>query len=483
MGVKPFYYYLSDEEFFFATEIKALFKLPEVPHCLNEQKVAFYLMDIDDNKSTFYKDINSFSAAHTMTIHQNNVEIKKYWTLDPESQIIMDSEEEYANKFREIFTEAVKCRLRTAYPIGFELSGGLDSSSIVSIAKKLLNKNGNSCSTNINTFSYIFEHFPVSDESYYIKKVTDTGGIEPQFIYGDKINPLKNMETILWYQEQPFFTPFLEMIYQLYDKMQENDTRIMLSGLGGDAVAYYGVNYLRDLAVNFKWKKLMNELKDYSKNVNIDYLNLFYYTVIIPLIPEIIKRPILVFKKSKLDILNKEFAKRINAKKYLKNLYQDPLKEAKTAKKLHYHILSTDNIYMSEMLDRTNSAFSIEPRYPFLDKRLVEFCYAIPSGMKFKNGWGRYIQRIAMTDILPKENQWRPFKAELTPVLEKNLLLYEKTFLNNLICHNNTKIEKYVDQNTIKNIYQKFINGIAGYDSYKIWFASLLFLWLQKNEF
>ncbi|MGI6483992.1 MAG: asparagine synthase-related protein [Methanobacterium sp.] len=78
--------------------------------------------------------------------------------------------------------------------------------------------------------------------------------------------------------------------------------------------------------------------------------------------------------------------------------------------------------------DKRAAAFNVEDRYPFLDKRLVEFCYAIPTEMKFKFGWSRYILRIAMTGILPIENQWRVSKANLNPVYKKNLLMFEKKY-------------------------------------------------------
>ena len=90
--------------------------------------------------------------------------MRNYWKLDPDYQISMDSEEDYLEAFREIFTEAINCRLRSAYPLGFELSGGLDSSSIVCMVKKKLLKK------NIKTFSIIYEGFPDADESILYSK-------------------------------------------------------------------------------------------------------------------------------------------------------------------------------------------------------------------------------------------------------------------------------------------------------------------------
>ena len=173
MGVKPFYYYLSDETFFFATEIKALFCLPEVSHEINELKVAFHLALIDDATSTFYEDVLRLGAAHSLTVSTTETKLRMYWKLDPELKIKMDSEDDYIKAFREIFTEAVRSRLRSAFPVGSELSGGLDSSSVTCVAKKILMSSKNS-SDKLKTFSFIFKDFPDADERYYINKVIES---------------------------------------------------------------------------------------------------------------------------------------------------------------------------------------------------------------------------------------------------------------------------------------------------------------------
>ena len=479
MGVKPFYYYLDDHMFVFGTEIKAFFAISSIPYKLNEKKLAFYLMEIEDNNSTFYEDIFCLSAAHSMTITQDKVEIRHYWQLDPEYTINMESDEEYAKTFYEIFYEAVQCRLRSAFPIGFELSGGLDSSSIVCLAKKISNND-----QLLKTFSIIFNKFPECDESEYIQNVIDTGGIEPHFVCGDNIKPFDQIDKILEYQEQPFFTPNIVNLWKFYKKIQDNDVRIVLGGGGGDSVISDGNYYFRDLAVEFKWKRLIDEINAYSKNFDRSTFNVFI-NVVFQLIPQNFKNRLFSNKERRpgMNILNKQFANRINAKKYLESIYWDPLIKANTAKKNHYQTLSMDNIYFLEMLNRTTSVFSIESRYPFLDKRLVEFAYAIPTKIKFKNGWYRYIQRIAMENVLPKQNQWRRKGSSILPLFDKNLLELEKDRLNDIIDTKHNLINEYVDLKRVKTIYTKKLNGEnIDQASMDMWIVSLLYLWLKKSR-
>jgi Asparagine synthase (glutamine-hydrolyzing) len=175
IGVKAFYYYLSDRLFLFATEIKAIISLPEIPCELNEEDVANYIMSISENREiTFYKKILRLPAAHKMVISSNEKKIIQYWELDSNKKLILNSDEEYQKAFLEIFQDAIECRLRSSFPLGFELSGGLDSSSVVCTAKKIMAQSKNN--KDLNTFSATFETTPECDEQQYINTITKSGG-------------------------------------------------------------------------------------------------------------------------------------------------------------------------------------------------------------------------------------------------------------------------------------------------------------------
>lgn len=507
MGVKPFYYYLSDEAFFFATEIKALFCLPDVPHEINELKVAFHLTLIDDATSTFYKDVLRLGAAHSIAVSTTETNLRRYWKLDPELKIEMDSDEDYIKAFREIFTEAVRCRLRSAFPVGSELSGGLDSSSVTCVAKKILGDD-----VELKTFSFVFKDFPDADETYYINKVVDTGRIEPHFIDASEVSPLEDIENILWYLEGPFSYPIITVLWNLFKKKQENGTRIVLTGEDGDNVVSKGQNYFRELAVTFQWEKLFREMKctskvfnlnrtsyEKSKSLFIKYSNRSFYSilfkmVILPLVPDFLKKALkpLYNKKNHirikpdLYILNRKFKQRLKFDKYL-NEFQAK-SSAKTPREIHYTLINT--CLHQELLERTDhmaAAFSIEERHPFFDKRVVEFCYALPTEMKYQSGWSRYILRKAMED-LPKEVRWRFFKQDYLPPLQQNMFSEEK-FLDEVV--HSRIIGDYVDPDKLKKVYNNFKSqyeeeGRSGSiedvtNSIDVWLVTILYAWLREK--
>src|SRR3989441_9917026 len=111
-----------------------------------------------------------------MVVSREGVRIEQYWALDPEREIRMKSDAEYAEGFRELFTEAVRCRLRSAFPVGSMLSGGLDSSSVTCTARKLLAQNG---AGPLPTFSAIFDEVVQCDERPFINAGFAQENLEP----------------------------------------------------------------------------------------------------------------------------------------------------------------------------------------------------------------------------------------------------------------------------------------------------------------
>jgi len=478
MGVKPFYYYLDDEMFVFGTEIKALFCVPGVPRELNERKVALYLMkDISDKKFTFYEDIRSLPSAHSIMLEQQEIITKQYWKLNPELQIKMDSEEDYAKAFYEIFYEAVKCRLRSHFPIGSELSGGLDSSSVVCMVKKILSENKGINLKTINTFSRVFDEIPESDERYYIKKVINMDGINSYFINVDNISPLENIDTILWHQDQPFYTPHMTKQIKTYQKINKEGIRILLSGEGGDQTVSHGNNYLRELATTLQWKKLFKEINRRSHNFNESKHKILFQKVIFPLIPYYLKIKIFSGKGTDL-IINKNLFKNLKIDRANYNSNLDQLNRINSKEHHYYTINSAYYDITLGIIDRSVAAFDIDIRYPFYDKRLIEFCYALPTEMKLKSGWSRYILRIAMENVLPTEIQWRSHKTDLSPSYKRNLLLFENALEE--INDDSNLIEDYVDLDKLHDIFKKY--KFRDEDPFGIWLVILLYLWLKYTD-
>lgn len=523
-GIKPLYYYERPGRFFcFASEIKALFCLPAVPRQLNEVRIADYLESLPEDKVlTFYEGVFRLPPAHSLRISRKGLQLVEYWALDPERDVRFGSNEEYGEAFLEIFQEAVKARLRSAFPVGFALSGGLDSSSVVGVAQKLGAANGH---PPLHTFSAVFDDVPQSDERPFINLVLARGGVEPHFVHPDRLSALTDIGRVLWHQDQPMFIRNMFLLTTTYGAAQQQGVRVMLDGDDGDTVVSYGDGYLIELARAEKWAAFCSEanslyqhFKNYSsspmywvrkygfthltalaragrwgafvrgvhgisKHFDVSCRKLFLEQGLKPLAPELARSAWRALHRRPLTPVNNvslvkpTFAQRVafnDRNRVLSRRYTHPVS---TLREAHWLSLTTGIIScIQEEDNKAAAAFGIEKRHPFWDRRLVEFCLALPPDQKLHQGWPRWVMRQAMRDILPDEIRWRVGKSNLGPNFIRSLLDFERERLEEVLLNNSDQaIENYVDKNALRHAYDRR-------DANRVWPAIILALWLKQKE-
>ena len=489
MGVKSFYYYLSAETFIFASEIKALIQLPHVPSRINEVRVADYLAQVyADKTSTLYQQIFRLPPAHRMTVGAKQYQINSYWSLELSNEIQLKSDEEYAGSFYEIFEEAVRCRLRSAYKIGFALSGGLDSSSIVCSARHLNTKN---IDQPIQTFSAIFpslqkEELRKIDERQYIQTVLSTGSFSPHYVRTDKVSPLTDFNKLISFTDELYFAPNLFMYWVLYSAANKDGVRVYLDGIDGDVTVSHGLEYMTDLFRTGRWKALFNEAVAISNQsvISANPRKIIWQHGVRPLIPGSItniKRTLRHKDPPAWHLINPDLVNRIDYEDRFQTLMNGSA-HRRTAREVHKSELNAAYLTLNlELLDKVAAAFSLDLRLPFFDRRLVEFCLAVPPEQKLSHGWTRYIFRRAMEGILPQEIQWRSTKADFYPNFKRALLEYERETLDRIILSETEIIEPYVNLPALRAAYFRFVNQSSGVrDAFIVFSAVTLALWLKK---
>jgi asparagine synthase (glutamine-hydrolysing) len=488
MGVKPFYYHHRPGRLFaFGSEIKALLSVEEVPRRLNEVRVADYLVsNFEDKEITFYWDIWRLPPAHIITVGREGVKVRKYWSLDPTRELRLGSDQEYVEAFREVFTEAVRCRLRSAVQVGSQLSGGLDSSSIACVARDLLAEEGRG--ERLRTFSAVFPEVPESDESPYIDAVVAKGGLEPHKVSADRLSPLGDIERILWHEDEAFYIPNLFMSWSTYSAAHGKGVRVPLSGEGGDDTVSHGVAYLAELARGGRWWALATEIDALSKRWERPRRRILLPFVIRPLAPESARWVWRTLRRSDQSpwpthtIVNPSFARRIGLKVRYQALQGDLMGFGRTSRQDHWQALTTGLIpYAAEVLDRAAAAFSVEIRYPFFDRRLAEFCLALPPEQKLSGGWTRVVMRRALDSTLPKEIQWRGSKTDLGHNFVRSLLL-ERAPLEKLVANTPKTIEKYVTVPALQKAYCRFVSHGERVGAATVWSMAILALWLRQTK-
>src|SRR5579863_8209599 len=207
-GCKPFYYcYTPGHLFAFASEIKALLSLPDAPRKLNEAKVAAFLAPVlqnIDDAGTFYAGIFRLPPAHTLTVTPDGILLRRYWSLDPSRELKLGSDQDYAEAFRALFTEAVRCRLRGTSPIGCMLSGGLDSSSVACVAQGLFEAQR---SPGLHTFSAVLSDASECGESPFINEILRARKIKSHVVRsGELFSFVPDLEKALNEEDEPWDT-------------------------------------------------------------------------------------------------------------------------------------------------------------------------------------------------------------------------------------------------------------------------------------
>ena len=485
---------------------------------------------LHDKVITTFKDILRLPPASRMWIDASGVKSDTYWQLDPDYELTLESDEAYAKAFREIFTEAVRCRLRSAFPVGSHLSGGLDSSSVSCVASKILTE---TTEETLHTFSSIFDTVKECDERPYIDEVLKQGGYTPHYILADTFGPLSDVEQILNYEDEPILGPSHHYPWRLNQAAQEANVRVVFDGFDGDTVVSHGLDRLQELALQQKWSEFADALEIASKNYKfpINYMlasyglpalrylskrgqwfkffkavnfihHRFQYSRrsllirqgIRPTFNHILHKLYQAPKKPANDlakvraIVNADFSKQVRLKERIER-YTPKKASLRSVRQEHWQAMSGGVLAVNlEAMDRCAAAFGLESRHPFLDRRLVEFCLAVPSDQKFKGGFGRMIMRQGLNNILPKAIQWRGDKANVTANFIHGLLNVNRPSFEQALDKHSHAVLEYVDLDNWQNAWSKVIQYPESNSSissmtrncFTVWRATVLALWFQR---
>lgn len=495
-GIRSFYYYFSPELFVFGSEIKALTALAAVPAVLNEVRIGDYLINLyEDRAMTFYKDIFRLPASSTLTVRPGHMHLRTYWRLDCGRELRLRDDGEYASAFREVFDEAVKCRVRSAFPVGSALSGGLDSSAIACTARNVLS--AREPQAGLHTFSIIFPGLPeqdlrVIDERPHIDEVLRTGNFTPHFIRGDQLSPMEDVSLVHHHLDEANFAPNLYLHWGMYRAASQNGVRVFLDGLDGDTTISHGFEYLEELARHFRWKQLHTEASLLAKHLfgGARTRRVIWNYCLRDMTPVWMHRAWRLLHgrfgevRSNSTLVHPDFTRRIALRKRAQSLTNNS--RPRSAREYHHKVL-TLSLYAHtlEMADKASAAFGIEARYPFFDRRLIEFCLALPATQKLANGWNRVIFRRAMEGVLPPNIQWRRDKGNLSPNFHRKLLDFNGGTLDHIAAGDHRAFREYVDMSAMQQALRQYRAsplGAGGKHSIQLFTAANLALWLEQSR-
>lgn len=486
-GIKPFYYYFDGKVFAFASEIKALLCCPFIKREPNEKVIYDYLTIgvTDYSGETFFENIKQLEPGHYLILNGNNLKIEKYYQPPFNSEFgeFRENEcQELSQKFIELLEDSIKLRFRSDVEIGACLSGGLDSSTIVGLADRLLKKEeiakeviGNK----LKTFSSCSGDLRF-DERKYIEKVIKKVELEPHYTFPSSDEFWRDINDLVWAQEEPFRSVSIYGHWRVMKLAKEKKMKVLLIGEGGDELFGYPEqtgSYFAQMLLDGRILSFFKELKEVKKMKGFPEVKRNIFFLFNQISRYFLSPAMILFLRKKavgdLSYINRNFFKKFEYDERISRWARLNFQQLLWERVTKFGLRGLLNFE-----DKNSMAFSIENRPPFLDYRLVELLFSLPAVYKIHNGWTKYLFRIGVKDFLPEDICWRKDKEGfLTPALI--WLRNNKENIREIFKAKDFKSDQYLNRKIILDRFDEaFIK--CNEKSPEIWKLISLELWLKK---
>ncbi len=408
-GEKPLYIARSEKGLIFASEMKAILAIRPELREPNPRAIYRYLArgDLDLDHESFFQGIESLpGGCYLLLDAQARGEVKRYW--EPRACSVPSTHGEAVERFRELLFDSVRIRLRSDVPVGSSLSGGVDSSSIVST----IHAEKTTQTLHQRTFSARF-HSKAHDEGRFIEVVTYRVEADSHEVWVEPEKFIDEFELLQYHQEEPIASasPFAQWLVMRLAK--ENGTTVLLDGQGADEILAgydqaHGM-FLAHWLRRGRLDKVIRELAHFGQR----YHSLrepaqfaAYYSL-----PEGLRDGLVERYYRSASVVTPEMHEayapaHVEAPKPFRDRLRNELVRWQTTTQLPEFL---------RYADRNSMAFSREVRLPFLDHRLAEFCFGLPPDLLLSGATTKVILREAMRGIVPDKILDRKDKLAYAP--------------------------------------------------------------------
>jgi asparagine synthase (glutamine-hydrolysing) len=465
IGIKPFYYYLNGEKFLWASEPRQIFQDATISRQPNLALIGRYLLDdFSEREETLYTGVTRLPPAHSLTCNGGEIQKRQNWDVNPSKEIRYRRDEEYAEHFLALFRDAVKSRLRSSGPVGAWLSGGLDSSSIVCMAQKLYQEEAIE-NKGFETFSHVFDELPC-DERPYIEAAVRKWNLTANTFVHERNASSADIHKVHSYPDV-LYNPTLFMAESALNSAGQKGIKVILNGIGGDDLLASGFYHLADLLRRLHLRDLVAQVKADAATYEKRPLDLLLKSALGPLIPQPVKmvlRDILKpFRGNGIPpLLKRDFVKKFRLKDQLKR-GAPPRRFPTLSQEQIVNCLCSgwsSNVGLP-IMDLFAARFSLEERYPFFDRRLVEYLLAIPEDQRWSCDQPKTVLRNAMQDILPEAIRQRKTKADFCPVYDMELKGRQREKVGEVFHTLALADLGIVDDQSIRKMFEAYCQGAS----------------------
>ena len=438
IGKKPFYYHHTGNSFAFASELKSLLELKDIPTTIDYTAVAdFFKYLYVPHPKTIYNNIRKLEPGHYLLYTNGQLTIKEYWDIDFSSPV-NGSIPELGEELLATIHDAVQCRLISDVPLGAFLSGGIDSSGIVALMAQINQEPITTCTIGFDDEKH--------NEARYAKEFAEKmhANHHEQYI---KDEPARIIKKLVWHFDEPFADSSMVPTYYV-SKMARQHVTVALSGDGGDesfaGYEKYTIdsyeNRVRDLipgavlkgmsaiSSHFLAQPTLKRLNSLCSSAILDPARAFYVT-----------NSFITDLQAK-QIFSENFLREIRGydpAEHTKRYYQKANGEDHLSKILYTDLKLFLPGDILVKVDRMTMANSLEMRSPLLDQKVIEFAARLPSSFKFRKGNKKFLLKEAFRNLVgddvltrrkhgftvPLDN-W--FRRELREMAEKSIFETEQ---------------------------------------------------------
>ncbi len=403
-GIKPLFYAQTSERLVFASEIGALLEFRGISRRAHPGRVFDYLNggNSDHGADTLLAGVQQVPPAHLINIsldHPGPAEPERYWAPDVGERREL-SFQAAADELRSLFLDSVRLHLRSDVPVGFALSGGLDSSAVLLAARRVLGLDAE-----LHTFSFVPEDPSISEEQYQTVAASSAGAVSHQLRF-DPADLARDFEHLVDIQGGPFASPTIYAQHRIFSLARESGIRVMLGGQGADELfagyRRYVPARIASLVKQGSWLEALRFFRAAGASPGVDRRALALASIGYAL-PHKLHAAVRRRRRrvNRLDWISQEwfagmgFAPeapwRPRGREAMKDLLVHTIEQAHLQALMRYE-------------DRNAMAFSIENRVPFLTPRLARFALSLPERFLISpEGEHKAVLRRAMSGLVPEE--------------------------------------------------------------------------------
>ena len=432
MGMKQLIHHHSPgRRFVFASEPQAVLEAEGVPRRINELRIGDFLqgsLEAVDATSTFFEEVHRMPPAHVMTVSREGLTRRRYWRLVPGPELKLGSDRAYAEAFLDVFTEAVRARLRApAGAVGSMLSGGMDSGSIVAVACRIFEAEGRGP---LPTFSGVGPDPETCVETRTIHAALAMPNLAPNLVNWAEMDSYADDLIALTREIAEPFDGQMTMMRAICLHAHRAGIKVLLDGAGGD-LCFSNSAHVRRLIRQMHWIEAWQETKAENRFRGAETSTLRSWLshqrrAWTPLwVPRAKRQFPTRHRKVNLELFHPDFAARINLAARKEEERRQWPKTRLSHGAYIAHVLQQGFMTAArERYDRTGAASAIEMRDPFMDARVMQFCVSLPLRQLTQGGWPKILLRRSMDTLMPDAVRWRRGKEHLGWTFTENMARY-----------------------------------------------------------